>query len=292
MAINLNLFNRIINLKIYRENNKPLLLTCPTKGRKPRIELSGNFYANGDLPAFNLTIKNLYLDLKDDVYTKIEVEAGYEGCTAKLEGSISTIYQEEPGPEGTTYIQCQEGEMADWLDTYINVSYDAGTTLNMIISQMGEKLGTKGTLVKGKAATLMTQDTFEHNGTARDACTKLKKMFQENYLVIFIRNNILTAICLSEGDFINVHTLKYMSAPLQFNTGGDSSGTYYATVSAPWDPSLQPGDMLIIPSMVYQRYGERVGTDTGSQRIEVQSMEFHFGTCGGTNSMKVQGYLI
>lgn len=292
MALNLNLFNRIIRLKIHRENNLPLEIPCPVKGRKPNIELSGYLYANGDIPAFNLTIKNLYLELKDDIYTKVEVEAGYEGCTAKLEGSIITIYQEEPGPEGSTYIQCNEASMTDWLDAYVNLNYAKGTYLNKILEEIGNKIKVKGTLVKGKAAGMMITDDFEHNGTARDACTKLKKMFQNDYLVIFIRNEMLTAICLSQGDYINAHTLKYMSAPLQFNAGGDSSGSYYATVSAPWDPSLQPGDMLIIPSMVYQRYGERVGTNTGTQKIEVQSMEFHFGTCSGSNSMKVQGYLI
>ena len=292
MAINLNLYNRIINLKIYRENNKPLLITCPTKGRKPKIELSGNLYANGDIPAFNLTIKNLYLDLKDDVYTKIEVEAGYDGCTAKLEGSIITIYQEEPGPEGTTYIQCGESSMSDWLDAYVNVEFTKGTYLAQALAKITKGMDLKGIRMGDKATNLSLPEDFSHTGTARDAFIKLKKIFQNNYLVIFARNNILTALCLTESDYINVHTLKYMSAPLQFNTGGDSSGTYYATVSAPWDPSLQPGDMLIIPSMVYQRYGERIGTDTGSQKIEVQSIEFHFGTCGGTNSMKVQGYLI
>jgi hypothetical protein len=50
--------------------------------------------------------------------------------------------------------------------------------------------------------------------------------------------------------------------------------------------------MLIVPSPAYQKYGEIVGTKTGTQKIQVQNIAFHFGTTGGTNSMTVQGYLI
>jgi len=292
MAINLKLYNRIIKLTLYRQDKPEIILPCPPKGRKPKIEISGNILPSMDIPAFNLTIKNLYLEIRGDLFTKVKVEAGYEGATAPIEGSINTIYQESPGPEGTTYIQCWEGQMASWLDTCINVEYPAGTTLSLIIAEIGNKLKTKGSYTGAKhASTLRLKDKFVHNGTVRDAISKLKTLFSDDYLVIYMRNDILTAICLTQGDYVNVHTLDHMSAPPQFNNG-DKEGTYNLTITAPWDPTLQPGDMLIVPSPAYQKYGEIVGTKTGTQKIQVQNIAFHFGTTGGTNSMTVQGYLI
>lgn len=310
MAINLQLFNRIIKLTFYRQNSLPLVIPCPAKGRKPKIELNATVTAAQSIPAFNITIKNLYLDLRSDVYTKVRVEAGYEGQMAVLEGSINTIYQESPGPEGTTVIQCWEGEMKEWLDTYVNVAYDPGTYLNQILVGISKNLNVKGIRTGDKAAELNLKEPFVHNGSVRDAITKLRQLFADSNLVIFIRNDILIAICLTEGDYTSVHTLQYMSGPPQFNNG-DSEGSYNMTITAPWDPSLQPGDMLIVPSSVYQKYENIVGAktsarqaidqrtwnqeeqkDTGTQKIQITRLSFHFGTCGGTNSMTVEGFLL
>ena len=82
-----------------------------------------------------------------------------------------------------------------------------------------------------------------------------------------------------------------MSAPPQENAG-DSGGTYYTTVTAPWEPKLQKGDLLIIPSKVYVRNFTLVGGLSKTQKIEVTSLSFHFGTTGGTNSMTVQGFIV
>ena len=290
MAVNLELFNRIINLTFYGENGNTVEIKCPKKGRKPKIELNATITASSDLPAFNITVKNLYLDLRQDVYTRLKVEAGYEGRMATMEGSIIMLYQEMPGPEGTTYIQCKEGSLTGWLDSYSNVEFNAGAYLNQVIVGISKNMELKGIRLGTKAAELTLPGAFVHNGTARDAVLKLQQLFQGDNLAIYVQNDILYAVCLTKDDYILSKTLKYISGPPQFNVA-DESGELYAQVTAPWDPTLQVGDQLIIPSRTYQNYGNIGGTRSGEQKIYVTQIAVHFGTVGGTNSMTVEGYV-
>lgn len=284
-------FNRIINLTFYRKVGMPVVIKCPIKGRKPSIEITGNFTTRSYLPAFNLTIKNLYLDLKGEQYTKLRVEAGYYGNTTTFEGSILTMYQEEPGPEGRTIIQCMTGQIQSWLDALVQMNYEKGTPLQTVLAEISKKINTYGLLTGKKAGSLSMPEAFEFNGTARDAIQKIEKIFCNNNLSIFVRDNRLCSVCLTQDDTVQVHTLQYMSAPPQENTG-DENGTYYTTVTAPWVPKLAVGDKLRIPSRVYMRNFMSVGNAKGTQIIQVTAISFHFGTTGGTNSMTVQGFLV
>lgn len=284
-------YNRIINLIFYRKVGMPIVIKCPVKGRKPSIEITGNFTTKSYLPAFNLTIKNLYLDLKGEQYTKLRVEAGYYGNTTTFEGSILTMYQEEPGPEGMTIIQCMTGQIQSWLDAVVHMTYEKGTPLPTVLTEIGKNINTYGLLTGKKAGALVMPETFEFDGTARDAIQKIEKIFCNKNLSIFVRDNRLCSICLTQDDTVQVHTLQYMSAPPQENTG-DENGTYYTTVTAPWIPKLAVGDKLRIPSRVYMRNFMAVGNVKGTQIIQVTAISFHFGTTGGTNSMTVQGFLV
>lgn len=284
-------FNRIIRLTLYRSGYVPLVIDCPRKGRKPSIEITGNFYPNGNLPAFNVTVKNLYLTMKDQQYTRLLVEAGYDGNLVAFEGTILNLYQEEPGPEGRTVIQCQAGTTETWINATIQMTHEAGTPLVVLLNQLQKKLGSYGVRTGTQAQTLRLKTRFEYDGTVRGAIEKLKKLFASSGLNIFMRGSYLAAVCQPGEDYINHHVLQFMSAPPQENTGG-SEGTYYTTVTAPWMPELACGDRLTIPSRIYIRNMKMVGSTDGKQDIQVQSIAFHFGTTGGVNSMTVQGFLV
>ena len=285
-------FNRIIRLTIYTRAGGVTYIDCPTKGRKPAIEITGTFSSAGYIPAFNITIKNLYLNLKDQDYSTIEVEAGYEGRTTTFTGKIYSMYQEEPGPEGRTVIQCKEGSVQPWLDATIQMTLEAGSPLTSALNQIGQKLGVYMVHATEHAKLLQIKQRFEYDGSVRGAIEKLKNMFGLEKLDIYLRGNYLIAIRMNDyQDFVNSYILEYMSAPPQENTGG-SDGTYYTTVTAPWMPELRIGDRLTIPSRTYIRNLVKVGTDSGTQDIQVTALSFHFGTTGGVNSMTVQGFLV
>lgn len=295
MDINIARFNRIIDLKLETSDGKSIVIKCPRHGRKPSIEISGSYNSRGFLPAFNVTVKNLYLNLQTEQYSKITVEAGYagtvKGSTVTIEGTILTIYQEEPGPEGRTVIQCQQGEMQSWLDATVQLDYEENTSITEILEAIKNKLGATDVKTGTKARTLTTKQPFKHDGTARSAMLKLESCFKDNDLVVFLRENTLYAEIMGEGDFIGIKVLKYISAPPQPNTGG-SKGTYYTTVTAPWIPDLNLFDKLQIPSSVYIKNYGLVGNATNkTQNIQVTTLSFHFGTTGNVNSMTVQGPL-
>ena len=320
MGINQN-FNRIIRLKIYKGQKtartalNPLtgiigrianvatsqithadqeytFIDCPARGRKPAIEITGSYTSQSYLAAFNITIKNLYLNLKETDYSSVEVEAGYEGRTTVFTGKIYSLYQEEPGPEGKTVIQCKEGSIQPWLNATIQMTLESGTPLLSALNQIGQKLGVYSVHTGDQVKSLRIKQRFYWNGSVREAIEKLKKMYEQEKLDIFIRGNFLCAILLKDGqDFVNSYVLEYMSAPPQENTGG-SDGTYWTTVTAPWMPELRIGDRLTIPSRTYIRNLIKVGSGSGLQDIQVRALSFHFSTTGGANSMTVQGNLV
>lgn len=289
MGIVASNFNRIIDISLISEKGAPRVIMCPRYGRKPSIEINGKFKADMTLPSFNVTLKNLCIDLQKEQYARIKINCGYEGNTVAIEGTILSIYPESPGPESRTVIQCLLGNMTDWLESTVNLSFDAGTSLPNILDAIKSQLGASQVFTGVKAKTLTLENPFMHNGSAREAIAKLIKVFEEKRLALFMRDSKLCAVCATSGDFIGTHVLQYISAPPQMNSGSES-GTYYATIKAPWMPKLRIGDLLEIPSRVYMHQFGIVGNGK-TQRIQVTAIDFHFGTTGGTNSMTVQGFI-
>ena len=286
-------YNRIIELTLITSDNKEKCIPCPRYGRKPTIEINGEYWTANSLPAFNVTVKNLYLEIKDQNYSRLKVTAGYaDGSTDTFEGSIMSLYQESPGPEGQTVIQCQLGQVQNWLDATVDLNYEPGTKLLVILQDLQKILKATGVRTgQDNAKDLQLKERFEWNATARGALTKLQKTFEDDGLVVFVRNNYLCAVCAPGSDYINAYDLEYLSAPPQENVGG-KDGAYYTTVTAPWNPKLRVGDILRIPSKVYIRNMVQVGGASKTQTIQVTTISFHFSTTGSANSMTVQGFAV
>lgn len=286
-------YNRIIDLTLISSDGKQKVIKCPRYGRKPAIEINGSYATDNSLPAFNVTVKNLYLEIQDQNYAKLKVTAGYaDGASDQFEGSIMSLYQESPGPEGQTVIQCYMGQVQTWLDNNVSLDYEAGTPLQTILLDLQKTL--KATGVRSgqfKARYLQIKDKLEYDGPARGALSLLQQRFTDDNLVVFVRNNYLCAICAPGADYINAHNLEYLSAPPQENVGG-TDGAYYTTVTAPWNPELRIGDVLRIPSKVYIRNLVQVGGASKTQTIQVTAISFQFSTTGSANNMTVQGFAV
>ena len=282
-------WNRIINLRLYTLAGGYKEIKCPQYGRKPNIEIHGVFADDGFIPSFNIKVSNLYLDLQSNQYTKITVEAGYVNNTAVMTGTILTIYQEQPGPEGATIIQCQSGELQNWLDATVQLNFTLGTPLLTVLQAIRAAIGAARVAAGIKASAIFLKTPFYHDGTAREALDKLKGMFDEEQIVFFLSEGILHAERAGTGDFAGIKTLQYLSAPPQQNSG-DAAGAYYTTLTAPWLPNLRLFDKLRIPSYTYQKNFGRVGFGGGGmQTIQVTSLSFDFATTGRLNTMTVQG---
>ncbi len=286
-------YNRIIDLTLISTNGKRIQVPqggCPRRGRKPSIEINASYAANNTLMPFNIKIKNLYLDLIPVQYARVEMKVGYENNNIDMAGSILSIYQESPGPEGSTIIQCEMGDFQTWLDAAVQLNFEAKTPLEKVLEEIKGKMGATSVVIKPSAKALTLETPFPFDGTARGALAELEKLFQEEKLHVFLRNETLCAICYTKNDFINSHKLEYMSAPPQPNAG-TSEATAYTTVTAPWLPQLNIGDRLEVPQKTYVRYKTTVNASAkATQFIQIYSMSIHFGTTGGVNSMTVQGF--
>ncbi len=303
MAVSLERFNRIIDISFSGSATRYVgsslnqigftrSILCPRRGIKPDIQINGTLGADGNLWALHIMIKNFYYDLRSEPYSKIKLRVGYANKPITIEANITNMYQQTPGPDGTTVIECIYGSATkQWLDTMVNLNYEKDTSLSVIIEAIKNKLNAVDKKMGVKADRLKLEEPLQFEGSAREALAHLEQRFQGSHLQTFMRGDILCAICPTEGDFVQQHILQYLSAPPQQNPG-DSQGTWTTQITAPWMPEVMPGDEIAIPSQTYIRNNQLVGAGSKLQRLHVVKMSFHFGTRGSINQMTCDGYIV
>ena len=303
MALGLENFNRIIDISFIGSSRRYVgseladvkyskSIICPRHGIKPEIEINGTYGAALELNAFYITIKNLYLDLRTEQYSRIKVRAGYANNYVDIEADIFNMYQQSPGPDGVTVIECKTGGITkNWIDATVSLNFEKGTLLTKILEEIKKSLDIDEVMTGEKARGLSTDVPIQFDGSARAALTKIEEVFADKNLKTFMQGNKLCAICLTEGDSINRRVLKYMSAPPQQNPG-DEDGMWHTMITAPWMPDLQPGDQLEIPLQTYILNRNLVGGAKKTQKLQITQMSFHFGTRGTVNQMTCSGYIV
>lgn len=305
-------FNRIIDLVFIpkeaslgvEENNLPNYsvmtnkyskvksIICPRHGIKPQIEINGVFGTALELEAFHITIKNLYLDLRTEQYSQIKVRAGYANNYIDFEAEIWNMYQDTPGPEGTTVIECKRGHKTQqWLDSIVDLNYEKGESIMSVLNKIKTSLNASGLFTGDAVKSLKLETKFQWHGSARGALDRLTNMFTSKNLQFIMQGSNLCAVCLTDGDFINHRVLKYMSAPPQQNPG-NKDGNWSQMITAPWMPDLLPGDKLEIPSFIYYHDRRLVGGTKKTQTLQITQMSFHFGTRGSVNQMTCSGFIV
>lgn len=282
-------FNRIINLQFLSANYSPTLVSdiiCPLNGRKPNIEIVGKITPDDILDSFNVTIKNLYLENLSQQYGKLRVTAGYKNQPkVAFTGSIVSIFPEKPSPEGSTVIQCISGNLESWLNKYINIDLPQGFTLTQTLLLITQKLGIDAPYIPSNLASLQSQIPLQIQDKAAEAIHAIKKCFPTIKIKTFSNK-----ITVWDSSLINTGTLpkelKYLSAPPQLIAG--EKGESLAWITAPWDPSLRPGDLIKINQRSFVSQ-----TAFGIPRTEgiynVLSIDFHFSTVGQINQMTILG---
>ena len=306
MAVSLERFNRVIDISFITDSISKYdtrgfklnhiadqrTIVCPRNGIKPDIQINGTLGSDNNLWAFHIMLKNFYYDLRTEQYSRVKVRAGYANKAITFEANILNMYQQSPGPEGTTVIECIYGNVTQkWLDATVDLNYNTNTKLTEILSSIKTKLNATDLALGLKAKMLTLKEPFQFEGSAREALVRLEQRFQENHLQLFMRGDKLCAVCLTEGDSINQYVLQYLSAPPQQNPG-DEQGTWTTQITAPWMPEVMPGDQLSIPLQTYIRNGMLVGGASKLQKLHVTKMSFHFGTKSSINQMTCEGYIV
>lgn len=286
-------FNRIINL--YFLNSKGITtkkIITPIHGRKPSITLSGQYAGGSFIPAFNITIKNLYLDLSsNEEYKKLKVEAGYQNNLISFTGDIVSMGIEQPGPEGSTVIQCQQGTTEDYLSKTINTEYKQGAGLFMIMPDLAKKLGLdRAVFQNAEIPTWTLPEAISVNGTVNEAMQKIKNIFSQKNLAVMVRNKELLVyqVGTTKSPSGVIKEINFLQSPPQQNVGS-AGGANYTEFMAPWLPGLTPGDYVRFPVWAYIKYFNSVNSLANTNIMNVTKLVFDFSTTGGNNQMTVGG---
>jgi len=281
----LNLFNKIINLEFLdNDGNVAAAIKCPKKGRKPSIEITGHLTGDSTLDTINITVKNMNLEIMGSDFPKVRVTAGYDDSTTTFDCDIFLTYQDSPGPESITTIQCTVGSLETCLKKTVSGLVQKDGSLQDAVKIVTDALGFDAPAIDPTAAKMKTETQLCLDGMAREALYKMKAAFP---LAAFtLADNKIRVIALDVPQKAAIESIRYMSAPTQF-TGGKNNPVQ-AVVTAPWIPVLRCHMPVEIPAKFYKGKGS-VSQITDTTIITPYSIQIHFATTGSANKMVVSG---
>ena len=279
-------WNKVIDLEFLDANKLPVsAIKCPRFGRKPSIEVTGELFPTLAGNGFNVAVKNLYLDNIMRGAQKIRMTAGYAGSEKlSLEGDICYIHQESPAPEGKTIIQCMPVSIASWVTKAITLNFDKGYTLESALSRISKELGFKKPIISPNAMQLTSNEALQFQGTCQNALERLKQSFSNVQLANM--GDVIQAYIIGDTDGMIIHDIPFLSAPpeIKAGTGSSISG---ATVTALWNPSLKPGDIIRFNTNFYQSALYLKSLAQEKTTLQISQLSFHFATIGSINQMTI-----
>ena len=281
----MKLFNKIINLEFLDDKgNTVASIKCPKKGRKPSIEINGQFTNVDTLETMNIKVKNLVLDGVGSDFPTVRVTAGYDDSTTTFDCQVFSMYQDSPGPESVTTIQCVVGKLDSFLTKSVSGRVEEGGSLEDALKLVSNALGFDAPAIDPAAAKMKTETQLCFDGMAREALKKIKAAFP--LAVISVSDNRLKVFSIDEPPTEAVNRIQYMSAPVQLSGGKDNPVD--AVVTAPWVPSLRCGSVVEFPTKFY---GGKGGVSNIKEwlKMEPYSIQIQFMTSGTANKMVVRG---
>lgn len=286
----MNNWNKIVNLYFLDDNGiVQQSVLCPQFGRKPEIEINAELAAGDALNALHITVKSLYIAEIGRDYPKIRIEAGYYGRLSTLEAQVVNIWQSEPGPDSKTNIVCHMGNVQTWLTGIVSGSVEPGGSLSDAMNVMSNALGLETPQVSSNVADLKTDAGISFSGTAREALQKIKKNFPS--VIVTSKGGLLCAYSASEPASASTYNIDFISAPIQYTTGGQSVAMYY-TLTAPWIPDIRCGDIVRFPSKYYEPAGVALARNAPIKASGVVDfISLHFATVGTINKMVLSGHI-
>ncbi len=283
------LFDKFINMKLFRKAGGIDVISTPSSGIKPEIALSGRFIDSDVMGDIVLRITNFYPSIPLNEYEFVEIEAGYKGLgsvqdstSVSMRASIQTAYQETPSPDGVTVFELLTGDFyIEFLNAIINNNWRFGTllstVLNDICSILSVKAGRKISLDLGLSTlnTEMLKTNIYFNGYVKDLIIDLSQKYSFNY---YLDGSRLVAFPMN-GSTGKTYSMNFFtSSPIRSAAG--------ITFSAPWIPSMRCGDSIVIdPKFFKMNYG--ASQIDIKPILNVQTINFQFNTISDSNQMTV-----
>lgn len=283
-------FDKRIDIHFIDEmGDDKFVIICPEKGRKPTIEIVGQYTLGDCVESMNINIKNFYLDAIGKAFPKIRVAAGYGAQKKEFECSVFSIYQESPGPEGSTVIQCTPVNQETWNKATVNAHIDAGGSLKDAITAISDAFdGFSAPLIDDSVADLKSETQLDFNGLAREELRKVEKAFPD--VMVSVVGSQIVCWDRKKPKPKENRKIDFMSAPPQITGGGDNASL--AVITAPWDPDLKCGELVEFPARYYGGRSGNVTKEAETMTIVSYSVQFQFSTTGNANKMVVTGTVV
>lgn len=273
-------YSRRINLTFLNEKTgAQFKIECPVKGRKPNISISGTLLPVDYMSDIEIRVVNLYIE-RGQTFQKVQVEAGYENSMSiAFEGEITNIYDESPGPEKVTVINCTQCKVKNMLSNVVALNLEKGFTLNSALSQIAKAAELdEPEIVFTETETSGAAFTF--NGTVQEALHQIAPLFPG--VILMFTDRTIKAVKQEISPTEKIKIIKFLQSPPQV------TGTV-VIIKAPFDPAIKPGDVVTVQNVSYMtRRTISVGTLMNKYRIN--SIEFRFSTVQGSNTMTLQGF--
>lgn len=273
-------YSRRINLTfLNEETGAEFKIECPAKGRKPNIQISGTLLPVDYMSDVEIRVVNLYIE-RGQTFQKVRVEAGYENSMSiAFEGEITNIYDESPGPEKVTVINCTQGKIKNMLSNIIALNLEKGFTLNSALSQIA-----KAAELDAPVITFTDTETggspFTFNGTVQEALHQLSPLFPS--VTLMFTDRTIKAVKNEISPSEKAKPIKFLQSPPQV------TGTV-VIIKAPFDPAIKPGDVVTVQNVSYMTK-RTISVGTLMNQYRINSVEFRFSTVQGSNQMTLQGY--
>ena len=280
----IDLYDRLIDVKLIREDGSSVTIKTPRTGPKPSITLSGSFTANviydAELKMTNFyTPADLLTPTGGSAYKWIEITCGYKsGMMTPITGQIWVAYQDKPSPDGVTTFQFFTGFADAWMTQVVSSSEEAGVPLNdalrRVCSQL--KVGKDTVTLKTEVYdSLLLTAPIKEDTNLSDFCIRLGRAYGVSILPEGKQLRV-TYSGLAENSLAPVHELLF------YNDVKKTAATL--TVTAPFDPSVRPSDYIKIePKYMSSDLSGMFATFGSDFRVLKES--FSFGTTDGGNRM-------
>jgi hypothetical protein len=270
------LFDRFVDITLVPESGASEYIKTPETGMKPDIDISGSLSPAGVLPSIDIRIKNFYPSRPLSEYKSLIVKAGYkQGLQSTFEGSIYTAYQESPGPDSTIYIQLITASVKNWFNVKVDKFFPIGMPLQSVFQDLCKDLEVSCAFSASAIGLRCNAPIYETDL----AINAIQRICMTYGLVPRVDGDTLT-IYPKFGYTEKIFDIEYVSSPPQKCGNG-------WIFTAPWIPSLRHGDVIRLNPKYFQAsFGHAQITNQETQKV--LSLNFHFTTINGENSMNVQ----
>lgn len=267
------LFDKYINLTLM-ESSTPgpndLVVNTPATGRKPNITIKGSLIPAYSVAMPEIRIVNFYSDRDLEEFKYIKVEAGYSGSLfLAFEGELFLPFIEKPSPDSITVFPMVLGNYTAYRNAILVKEWPENSSLRAILTDITSSLGM--TLVYDTTDYIIAEKIVSE-GRAKDVVAKLCTLLPNLRIQFDSKRLLVYNSTVGRSD-------RYIMDKITMASKKGSA----LTVSAPWIPTMRPGDIAVIDPIFYKQSIGSTLLPFATDEFIVNVIDFVFSTVNDNN---------